>query len=200
MLSLYQAVKAHTAVGRRGSHIFLHNQLTDGGEAVSLTCRPPFTPRRLRGTLKHRAAGRVRPSDVYNEFNVNGACNLWPSESTSDWRQGSTVPDLGTNCGHIRLHDCCLIIHSVVSSGAMAQEEGRITSEGLLADGVPEGARFSLRRTTLRGGSRHRGLARHLKEQLAQSRRGSGFDSRRYQIFRIAVLLERGPLSPCEVK
>jgi hypothetical protein len=32
------------------------------------------------------------------------------------------------------------------------------------------------------------------------SSRGPGFDSRRYQIFRIAVGLERGPLSPCEDK
>jgi hypothetical protein len=30
--------------------------------------------------------------------------------------------------------------------------------------------------------------------------RGPGFDSRRYQIFRVAVGLERGPLSPCEDK
>jgi hypothetical protein len=30
--------------------------------------------------------------------------------------------------------------------------------------------------------------------------RGPGFDSRRYQIFWVAVGLERGPLSPCEDK
>jgi hypothetical protein len=30
--------------------------------------------------------------------------------------------------------------------------------------------------------------------------RGPGFDSRRYQIFWVAVGLERGPLSPCESK
>jgi hypothetical protein len=29
---------------------------------------------------------------------------------------------------------------------------------------------------------------------------GPGFDSRRYQIFWVAVGLERGPLSPCEDK
>jgi hypothetical protein len=27
---------------------FLDNRLTDGGEVVSLTCRPPFTPRKSR--------------------------------------------------------------------------------------------------------------------------------------------------------
>jgi hypothetical protein len=37
-------VKAHKIVRRRGSHIFLDNQLTDGGKVVSLTRRPPFTP------------------------------------------------------------------------------------------------------------------------------------------------------------
>jgi hypothetical protein len=30
--------------------------------------------------------------------------------------------------------------------------------------------------------------------------RGPGFDSRRYQIFWVALGLERGPLSPCEDK
>jgi hypothetical protein len=29
---------------------FLDNQLTDGGEVVSLTRRPPFTPRKIPGT------------------------------------------------------------------------------------------------------------------------------------------------------
>jgi hypothetical protein len=29
---------------------FLDNRLTDGGEVVSLTRRPPFTPRKIRGT------------------------------------------------------------------------------------------------------------------------------------------------------
>jgi hypothetical protein len=28
---------------RRGSHIFLENPITDGGEVVGLTRRPPFT-------------------------------------------------------------------------------------------------------------------------------------------------------------
>jgi hypothetical protein len=29
---------------------FLDNRLTDGGEVVSLTRRPPFTPRKIPGT------------------------------------------------------------------------------------------------------------------------------------------------------
>jgi hypothetical protein len=29
---------------------FLDNRLTDGGEVVNLTCRPPFTPRKISGT------------------------------------------------------------------------------------------------------------------------------------------------------
>jgi hypothetical protein len=33
--------------GRRGSHIVLDNRFTDGGEVVSLTRRPPFTPQEV---------------------------------------------------------------------------------------------------------------------------------------------------------
>jgi hypothetical protein len=40
-LSVEQAVEAHRVVRRRG---FLDNRLTDGGEVVSPTRRPPFTP------------------------------------------------------------------------------------------------------------------------------------------------------------
>jgi hypothetical protein len=29
---------------------FLDNRLTDGGEVVGPTCRPPFTPRKIPGT------------------------------------------------------------------------------------------------------------------------------------------------------
>jgi hypothetical protein len=29
---------------------FLGSQLTDGSEVVSLTCQPPFTPRKIPGT------------------------------------------------------------------------------------------------------------------------------------------------------
>jgi hypothetical protein len=39
-------VKAHRVVRRRGSH----SRLTDGGKFVSLTRRPPFTPRKIPGT------------------------------------------------------------------------------------------------------------------------------------------------------
>jgi hypothetical protein len=48
---------------------FLENRLTDGGEVVSLTRRPPFNPRKFRGThfclrlsrpQGHSAAGRIR--------------------------------------------------------------------------------------------------------------------------------------------
>jgi hypothetical protein len=35
-LSLHEAVEAHTVMRCRGSHISLDNQLTDGGEVVSL--------------------------------------------------------------------------------------------------------------------------------------------------------------------
>jgi hypothetical protein len=40
----------HTLVRHRGFHIFLDNQLMDGGEVVSLTRQPPFTPRKIPGT------------------------------------------------------------------------------------------------------------------------------------------------------
>jgi hypothetical protein len=43
-LSLLQAVEAHRVARCRNFHIHLDNRLTDGGEVVSLTCRPPFTP------------------------------------------------------------------------------------------------------------------------------------------------------------
>jgi hypothetical protein len=43
-LSLLQAVKAHRVVRRSRLPQFLDNRLTDGGEVVSLTRRPPFTP------------------------------------------------------------------------------------------------------------------------------------------------------------
>jgi hypothetical protein len=38
--------------GRETSRLpyFLHNRLTDGGEVVSLTRRPPFIPRKILGT------------------------------------------------------------------------------------------------------------------------------------------------------
>jgi hypothetical protein len=42
--------EAHRVARRQGSHISLHNWLTDGSEVVSLTHRPPFTPRKIPGT------------------------------------------------------------------------------------------------------------------------------------------------------
>jgi hypothetical protein len=50
--------KAIPVTGRGGPEVceasrlprFLDNQLTDGGEVVSLTRRPPFTPRKIPGT------------------------------------------------------------------------------------------------------------------------------------------------------
>jgi hypothetical protein len=54
---------------------FLDNQLTDGGEVVSLTCWPPFTPRKISCThfcyslsqpQGHSAAGMIRSIDKFN--------------------------------------------------------------------------------------------------------------------------------------
>jgi hypothetical protein len=42
-------MKAHRVVWRRGSHIFLDNRVTDGGEVVSPARRPPFTPLKIPG-------------------------------------------------------------------------------------------------------------------------------------------------------
>jgi hypothetical protein len=48
-LSLEQAMETHRVPRSRGSHIFLDSRLTDGGDAVSLTRQPPFTPRKVPG-------------------------------------------------------------------------------------------------------------------------------------------------------
>jgi hypothetical protein len=65
-------------VRRGGSHIFLDNWLTDGGEVVSPTRQPPFTPRKIPGThFCYRlsrpqgcsAAGRIRSSEKSNDLN-----------------------------------------------------------------------------------------------------------------------------------
>jgi hypothetical protein len=48
-LSLYQAIEAHRAVRRRGSHVFLDNRLIDVGKVVSLMRLQPFTPRKIPG-------------------------------------------------------------------------------------------------------------------------------------------------------
>jgi hypothetical protein len=67
-------------VRHRGSHIFLDNRLTDGGEVVSLTRRPPFTPQEdswysflleAESTQGHSAAGRIRSIDKSNDLIEN---------------------------------------------------------------------------------------------------------------------------------
>jgi hypothetical protein len=64
---------------------FLNNRLTDGGEVVSLTHRPPFTPRKIPGThfcyrlsrpQGHSVAGRIRSTENSNDFIRNRICNL----------------------------------------------------------------------------------------------------------------------------
>jgi hypothetical protein len=49
-LFLQQAAEAHRVVRLRSSYFFLDNRLIDGGEVVSLTCWPPFNPRKFPGT------------------------------------------------------------------------------------------------------------------------------------------------------
>jgi hypothetical protein len=60
----------------RRSH-FLDNRLTDGGEGVSLTHRPPFTSKKIPGThfcyrlsrpQGHSAAGRIRSIEKSNDL------------------------------------------------------------------------------------------------------------------------------------
>jgi hypothetical protein len=56
---------------------FLNNRLTDGGEVVGLTRRPPFFPRKIPGThfcwrlsrpQNHSAAGRIRSIEKSNDL------------------------------------------------------------------------------------------------------------------------------------
>jgi hypothetical protein len=49
-LSLEQAMQAQRVVRCWGSHNFLDNLFTNGGEVLSLTHRQPFTPRKIPGT------------------------------------------------------------------------------------------------------------------------------------------------------
>jgi hypothetical protein len=79
----------------RLSH-FLDNRLTDGGEVVSLTRVPPFTPRKIPGThfcyrlrrpQGHSAAGRIRSIEKSNDFIRNRtrdlpACGIVPQPTT----------------------------------------------------------------------------------------------------------------------
>jgi hypothetical protein len=71
---------------------FLDIRLTDGGEVISLTQRPPFTHRKIPGThfcyrlsrpQGHSAAGRIRP--IEKSINLIGnrildlpACSILP--------------------------------------------------------------------------------------------------------------------------
>jgi hypothetical protein len=67
---------------------FLDSRLTDGGEVVSLTRRPPFTPRKIPGThfslrpsppQGHSAAGMIRSIEKSNYLIGNRNCDL-PAE------------------------------------------------------------------------------------------------------------------------
>jgi hypothetical protein len=79
----------------RISH-FLDNRHTDGGKAVSLMRRPPFTPRKIPGThfcqklsrhKGHNAAGRIRSIEKYTDLIDNrtrdiAACSKVPQPTT----------------------------------------------------------------------------------------------------------------------
>jgi hypothetical protein len=67
----------------------LDNRFTDDGEVVSLTRRPPFTPRNIHGThfcyrlsrpQGHSAAGRImsieKSSDIGNRTSDLPACSI----------------------------------------------------------------------------------------------------------------------------
>jgi hypothetical protein len=100
--ALYGKGKAIPVTGRGGpcgwetsrlSH-FLDKRFTDGGEVVSLTCRPPFTPRKIPGThicrlsrpQGHSAAGRIRliekSNDMENRTRVLPAYSTVPHPTT----------------------------------------------------------------------------------------------------------------------
>jgi hypothetical protein len=75
---------------------FLNNRLADGGEVVSFTRRPPFTPRKIPGThfcyrpsrpQGHSAAGRIRSIEKSNDLIGNRtrdlpACSIVPQPTT----------------------------------------------------------------------------------------------------------------------
>jgi hypothetical protein len=84
ILSLAKGGKAVPVTGRGGPKgcetsrlpYFQNNRLTDGGEVVSLTRRPPFTPRKIPGThfyynlsepQGNSEAGRIRSIEKYND-------------------------------------------------------------------------------------------------------------------------------------
>jgi hypothetical protein len=89
---------AHRVVRRRGSHIFIDNRPTDGSEVVSLTCRPPFTLRKIPDThfcwrqsqpQGYSAAGRIRPVEKPNDVIGNGTRDL---PASSKVPQPNTLP------------------------------------------------------------------------------------------------------------
>jgi hypothetical protein len=66
-------------------HHFLDNQLTDGGEVVSLTRWPPFIPTKIHGTYfwrrlswpqGHSVAGMTRSIEKSNDLIGNQTCDL----------------------------------------------------------------------------------------------------------------------------
>jgi hypothetical protein len=81
---------------------FLDNSLADGGEVVSPTRRPPFTPRKIPGThfcyrlsQGHSGAGRIRSSEKSSDHTGNRtrdlpACSIVPQPTTLP--RAPTVP------------------------------------------------------------------------------------------------------------
>jgi hypothetical protein len=63
----------------------LDNRLTDGGEVVSLTCRAPFTPRKIHGThfcsQGHSAAGWIGSTEKSFEWYIRIKISLIPRAS-----------------------------------------------------------------------------------------------------------------------
>jgi hypothetical protein len=98
--NVIKIIEAIPLTGLRGPQIcntsrlpyFLDNRLTDGGEVVSLTRRPPFTPRntssthfcyRLSRHQGHSAAGRIRSTEkssdlIRNQTRDHPACIIVP--------------------------------------------------------------------------------------------------------------------------
>jgi hypothetical protein len=105
---------------RRFPH-FLDNQLTDGGDVVNLTHRPPFTSRKIPGThfwqrlrrpQGHSAAGRIRSVEKSNDLIVNRnrdlpACRIVPQPSTLPRAPIMTKCFCVTN-NHVHIHKDCI--------------------------------------------------------------------------------------------
>jgi hypothetical protein len=85
----------HDCETSRLAHL-LENRLTDGGEVVSLTRRPPFTPRKIPGThfssrlnppQGHSADGKIISTEksndlIGNRIRVIPACSIVPQPTT----------------------------------------------------------------------------------------------------------------------